>query len=229
MTKSRQNRRPHGVIAALEYHACPRMGFADIVEEFDIAAQFPAARSRSLTWVGEDIALLDRGAVRIGLGWKAPETPGASCYLVIAVGPPPGAPEGRFDPKAYDMLARRIIERVQGYLPFDAVLHGDAHQPVSAGAIGMTFDLLRKVAPDTPRQNRRNRGHGPDGSARRDGPSAAPEDGTAEGAQHLPDPPTVPMRLTIFTFSITLMMHAPPVGAALLVYTILREVYPVVT
>lgn len=208
-----------GAIAALEYHTPPGMGFADIVEEFDLSSNALSTRIRRLTWDGEDIAILDREAVRIVLGWLPPQSAGKPHYLVIAVGPPGRKAQGTLDPAAYDMLLRRAIDRVRGYLPYDARLYGTASRPVGSALIDQTFDLLSATAPDVPAA-------GPDKA------DPAQRADWAEGAINqdqwlqLGAPATVPLRLTIITFALTLSMHVPPLGVALLTYGTLREAQP---
>jgi hypothetical protein len=213
---SRQN---FGGITALEYHTPPDMDFPDIVEEFDIASHALATQVRRLTWDGEDVAIIDRESVRIALGWLPAQKAQRPHYLVIAVGPPGRRARAALDPAAYELL-RRAVERVREYLPFDAQLNGPAGQPVGSALIDHTFDLLTATAPKTPKATRRK--------TRR----ARDAENWAEGAvnpdevRSFPRPASVPMRLTIITFGLTLFLHAPPVGAALLTYTTLREAQP---
>ncbi len=230
------SRHPHGQIAALEYHDLPEMGFPDIVEEFDIAMQKLSTQVRSLTWDGEDIALIDRETVRIALGWLPPVAENAPHYLVIAVGPQGGKRGPRLDPDAYDTLMRRVIDRVRTYLPFDAVLRGEANQPVGSTLMDATFELLASSVGDMPqdRVSRTNRAKEKDAAARhasadKTHPRRHRSTDAAEEAQLVLPDASVPMRLTIVTFGVTLFLHAPPIGAALLTYTFLREAAPLAT
>lgn len=281
-------RKDCGTITALKYTTRPRLDFPDIVEEFDIAFQKHPTQTRSLTWDCDDIAIIDRGPLRLALGWLAPESvsradkgvtdsppkPGTDddttrpWYLVIAVGMQPGQRNNRFDSGAYEMMSRRVAERMQKILPFDAVIRGPANQPITADLLDATFELLRAEIKDdrtgnsgNPRnldENGNPTGRGaPDGldtprrpqprpgaatadppaqnaaKAGRSHPKTPPPhrltEGTIEDAHLLPEPPSVPLRLTIFTFSLTLMMHVPAVGAMLFVYATLREIFPAVT
>ncbi|WP_297774700.1 hypothetical protein [uncultured Roseovarius sp.] len=213
----------HGEIAALEYHDPPDLGFPDIVEEFDIATNAFATQVRGLTWDGEDIAIIDRETVRIALGWLPPERPNRPHYLVIAIGPPAQKGRRALDQSAYELLVRRAIERVRGYLPYDAKLLGPATQPVDELLLDRTFELLTATAPETDTSDRQA------GRAKaRDAKSHDWAKGAmdASDARDLPKQISVPMRLTIITFGLTLFLHAPPIGAALLTYTTLREAQP---
>lgn len=209
------SRKTYGAIAALEYHAPPAMDFPDIVEEFDLSSNALTTQVRSLTWDGEDIAILDREAVRIMLGWLPPETARKPHYLVIAVGPPGRNPRASLDESAYDTLLRRAIERVRGYLPYDAKLYGSATRPVTSGLMDQTFELLAATAPETPASQQD-----------RDATAHDWADGAVDANEQMPQQASLPMRLTIITFGLTLFLHVPPVGAALLTYTTLREAQP---
>lgn len=230
---SRQN---YGQIAALEFFEPPEMAFPDIVEEFDIASQRLAPQLRRLTWDGDDIALIDRDAVRIALGWLPTEAAGRPSYLVLAVGPRSTKQEMRLDPEAYEMLTRRLVERVRSYLPFDAVLHGAANRPVGSALIDMSFELLAGCAGDAARTRRPAQNpEQPTAKRRADRPDSEMEAGSlrtppeAEEAQLVAPATSVPMRLTIVTFGLTLFLHVPPLGAALLTYTTLREAQPLLS
>ncbi len=218
------NRQSYGDIAALEYHDRPGMDFPDIVEEFDIASHGLATQVRRLTWDGEDIALIDRESVRIALGWLPPERKDRPHYLVIAVGPPPRRKgQATFDPNAYTVLLERALERVGSYLPFDAVLRGPSSQAVGIALMDRTFDLLGATAPRLSQADietaRSKRNEARNGAWRKEAiePTA------------LPDIPSRPMRLTVVTLGMTLFLHVPPIGAALLAYTALREAQPLLS
>jgi hypothetical protein len=214
---SRQN---FGGITALEYHAPPDMDFPDIVEEFDIASHALATQVRRLTWDGEDVAIIDRESVRIALGWLPAQKAQRPHYLVIAVGPPRRKARAALDPAAYETLLRRAVDRVRDYLPFDAQLTGPAGQPIGSALIDHTFDLLSATAPKTPKATARKRRRARDTEDWAEG-AVNPEE-----LRSFPRPASVPMRLTIITFGLTLFLHAPPVGAARLTYTTRREAQP---
>lgn len=217
------SRQIYGDIAALEYHAPPAMDFPDIVEEFDIASHGLATQVRRLTWDGEDIALIDRESVRIALGWLPPDRVDRPHYLVIAIGAPPQR-KGRttFDPAAYTVLLDRALDRLRGYLPYDAILRGPASQTAGTALMDRTFDLLASTAPRLSPSDietaRRKRAEARNGAWRADAVEPAA----------LPAIPSQALRLTIVTLGLTLFLHAPPIGAALLTYTALREAQPLI-
>lgn len=234
---SRQN---FGQIAALEFFDPPTMTFPDIVEEFDIASQRLAPQLRRLTWDGEDIALIDRDAVRIALGWLPADTEDQPSYLVLAVGPRNAKREIQLEPGTYEVLTRHLVERVRSYLPFDAVLHGAANRPIGSTLLDITFELLSGCAGDAARTRRPvHKADKADEPTARHRPDA-PETNAGTSSRRRPPPEaeeavlavpsaSIPMRLTIVTFGLTLFLHAPPLGAALLTYTTLREAQPLLT
>jgi len=230
------SRHTHGQIAALEYHDLPGMDFPDIVEEFDIALQHLSTQVRSLTWDGEDIALIDRETLRIALGWLPSLSENAPHYLVIAVGPKDARRPTPIKAETYDLLLRRIVERVRDYLPFDAVLRGAANQPIASGLMDDTFELLASTSGDMAMDRARRATRTKAKKAATKGKSAKtapprqgrPPDDVDDAQLILPEA-SVPIRLTIVTFGVTLFLHAPPIGAALLTYTFLREAAPLAT
>lgn len=144
----------YGSVVAMEFRTRPSINFADIVEEFDIAFQMVDSRKRSLTWDCDDIAIIDRDSLRVALGWLPGKGPGAAWHLVVAVGMAPHARNEKMDLGSIRFLADRIVERTKDYLPFSAVMHGDAHQPISADLIDTVFDLLRMNTTEMAGDNR---------------------------------------------------------------------------
>lgn len=224
----------YGSVVAMEFRRPPSVAFQDIVEEFDIAFKMADSNTRALTWDNDDIALIDRDSVRVGLGWLPGRERGQASHLVVAVGPPPGKKtESKIDPRSYRYLADRIAERTREYLPYTAILHGEAHQPVSAGLIGTTFDLLRVDIGEVPAGN--HGAHFGGWSANAD----EQEDGTWsypwERLQNF-NPlanlrleraePTEPLRLTVHTLALSLCLYVPALGAAMFTYTMLRDIFP---
>jgi len=218
-----------GAIAAIQFRTKPPLDFADIVEEFDISFK-PEGLKRSLTWDCDDIALMDRGFLRIGLGWLAPDDDEGAWYLVLAVGPGPDAPEMPDTDILCNRLTRHILRKTKAYLPFDTVYHGTVSGAVDATLIDSVIEALQElgsqscddepwvppvaeIADARPVNTRagntaaRGAGYTPNAHAERDTDRQI----------------TVPMHLSIYALGATMLVQAPPVGAALLVYTMLRE------
>lgn len=246
-----------GTVTALEYHNRPAMSFADIVEEFDIAFHLIDASKRSLVWDCDDIAVIDRDNLRIALGWLAPVVPGASWYLIIAVGPNPTIQGKQISEESLEYIEHGLVERTCEFLPADATLRGQAGQPVSADLIDTTLELLRQTTAANCDDTYRNTRHvvaedlsdvmppwmGADALS-----TELDEEHTSSGehkdwapkpkqCEHRNKPfalleraePTQPLRLTIHTLAATLLLHIPALGAFLIVYSLLRDVYPLTT
>lgn len=230
-----------GTIAALRYSARPPLEFVDIVEEFDIAFQACAVNQRRLTWDCDDIAIFDQGGLRIALGWMHPEGQDGVWHLIVAVGK---SPFGGADPVPREIcedLTCRIIERTGQYLPHDTVYRGDADQPVDAALIDMVTDRLRACGSAAHWGAQARPAETAGASARTDRPSAD-ESGTRAAAFGLESENlrmrrlrealcgttreteiSLPMHLSIYALGVTMLLQTPPLGAALLVYTLLRE------
>lgn len=226
----------YGSVVAMEFRRPPSVDFSDIVEEFDIAFHMVDSQTRALTWHSDDIALIDRDNVRVGLGWLPSAEKGKASHLVVAVGTAPeDTGDARIDPRSYRFLANRIAERTREFLPWSAVLNGEAHQPVSAALIAKTFDLLRLDLGDMA-------GDAGFANGARQRADAGPDDhlhtagdwlwsrlnlGNPFGQLQLArSEPTEPLRLTIHTLALSLMLYVPPLGAAVFTYTMLRDIFP---
>lgn len=240
----------YGSVIAMEFRRAPSIQFADIVEEFDIAFQMVDSRTRALSWDCDDIALIDRDCVRVALGWLPGKQKGQPTHLVVAVGAAPDARPDAIDPNSFKFLAERIAERTHDYLPFTAVLHGKASQPIGAELVDTIFDLLRTDTGDmhsdtaAPKKKRILDEEDIDAFADRVGtmhPSWAGEDSAAPGeAPDQPEAdapggdhlrlkraePTQPLRLSIHALALSLCLYVPPVGVAMFAYTMLRDLFP---
>jgi hypothetical protein len=253
-----------GSVVAMQFRRRPGMEFSDIVTEFDAAFQMVDARSRSLTWDCDDIAVIARDSVRVALGWLPPEDERGRWHLIVAVGAAPDEEGARIDPASFGYLADRIVERCRARLPFTAVLRGQAHQPVAPELIDTTFDLLRLEASDMPGDQRRAkknmafpddveayadmfsemapqfaRGDHHAAEVNEDAAADSAGPGLAARAAASVDPlrqalrqrakPTETLRLTIHTVALSVLLAAPPLGAFMFTYTMLRDITPVAT
>jgi hypothetical protein len=249
--------REPGTVAALQFSKRPAIDFPDVVEELDIALNSLAAKRRSVSWDCEDIAIIDRDAVRIALGWLPPAQDTESWYLVIAVGAGRPGTGGPVSPDICEHLKTMIVDRAHGYLDCDSVLHSRADQPVGADLIDLVSDRLRETERAATRPAAAQQasddnvmcatGHTRLHEApRRTSPWYHPAARTAErktgreadaAEQDLraamsgqsdgqaPEEASLPMKLTVYTLGATMLIHVPAIGAALLVYTALREHY----
>lgn len=206
-----------GTIAVLEYRKKPQLGFADIVEEFDISFQMADTGQRSLTWDCDDVAILDRESLRIALGWIEPFDPGASWHLVIAVGSSPAGDERPPVPGYFEAMSQHIVDHTDSYLPYDTVMQGEASCPIGSELIDRVADLLESST----------------GQIADSAPYVAPQDFilTSEDEPMIDislvstdKEISLPKRLTIYTLSCSFLLQVPAVGAFMLVYSLLRDV-----
>ncbi len=247
----------YGSVVAMEFKARPSIDFADIVEEFDIAFQMVDSRTRSLTWHSDDVAIIDRDYVRVAMGWLPSKEKGQPWHLLIAVGSAPGEDLSKIEMSSYDFVADRILDRTNEFLPSTAVLRGEASQPIGPALMSTLSDLLRmdtnKMAGDTDMPdtvlNEADLGDYADMVNDMSPPWARPvsrderyskagfdaAEAKAAGQLHdeanaflmLTGESSQPMRLTIHTLALSIMLYVPPLGAAMFAYTMMRDVFPV--
>jgi hypothetical protein len=237
----------YGSVVAMEFRTRPSVDFKHIVEEFDTAFQMVDARSRSLSWDCDDIAIIDRDDLRVALGWLPANEADKRWHLIIAVGVPPQIEAESIDIGSLRYLASAIAERTQDYLPFSAVMHGEATQPISADLIDIVFELVRHDGPatdatvsrqSTPLQDEAG-ADAPETTMHDSGVTAFKE-GTGSPTMkagelfdqiqeslgvYITDPaePTDARRLSIHGLALGMCVLAPPVGAGMLTYTLLRD------
>ena len=210
-------RKNHGSVAALQYNSRPELEFADIVEEFDIAFQMIENQKRSLTWDCDDVAILDRETIRVALGWLEPDTPDAPWYLIVTVGANTDVKHNLPAPEYYDALAKYIAERIDRYLPFDAVMYGKASRPIGSELIDVVTDLLKLSAQATPDDV------APAGASQGRRDAAGQTHHPGQGDLVAIEAPSAPKRLTVYAVSCTVMLQVPPIGAFMMVYAFLRD------
>jgi hypothetical protein len=216
------------------------MEFEDIVEEFDLGFQVADAQTRALKWDCDDIALIDRDYLRVALGWLPPDDLDGSWYLLAAVGPT----EPAIPADAFSYVADQLVERVQAVLPADSVLHGVASQPVGPELMDTLFDLLRLTAATTrddiapPVPDIDDRRIFVEVEREMVKPVAENDLGNIDMSDIVMEDTrfakwlkkraksTVALRLTVHTLAVSLLIFAPPVGAFMLAYTLLRDMVP---
>ena len=234
----------YGSVVAMEFRTRPSVAFKQIVEEFDTAFQMVDARSRSLSWDCEDIAIIDRDDLRVALGWLPASEEDKRWHLIIAVGAPPQVEMDNIDIGSLRYLASAIAERTQDYLPFSAVMHGEATQPICADLIDMVFDLVRHESSyDTAASapgSKETQAFAAATSAHDSGVTEF-KDGIGTPTMKAgelfdqiqdklgiyitdPDEPTDARRLSIHGLALGMCLLTPSVGAGMLTYTLLRDI-----
>ncbi|WP_371224310.1 hypothetical protein [Roseovarius sp. 2305UL8-3] len=222
-----------GTIAALEFCVLPRQGFEDIVEDLDISFQPTGLTRRTLIWDGDDIAIIERDALRILLGWLPPEFPGAPGYLVMAVGKSPNNFGVEVGVETCQFIKELLLAHLASYLTARRVLHKDTDQQVDSELMDDVAEILAKEAAQSwPAQGAANEQDEASGQTASPLDSGSKDKNTAEFIEAEfhdlgnDEDCSLPKRLTIYTLGATMLLYTPPVGASLLVYATLRDFAP---
>lgn len=231
-------RQKQGSIAAFGYRQPPAAGFPDIVNAIDALLQKTDAQPRTIRWSGNNIAIIDRVGVRIALGFLPPSTVDRYTHLVIAVGERPHEPDDDILSVSNIHMADKLAHRVRDDMPFDTIMRGETPETVDEELIWALFDLLRQTSAAAPEADvAANHDKAPDPAAVA---VASAQDAHNFGvilAEDVPKNrcraptwfsrrahPSRPLRLTIHTFALSVMLYSPPLGAFLFTYSILRDV-----
>lgn len=224
----------HGSIAALGYRKCPDVDFSAIVDDIDRILQNTDVHPRQVSWHDNSIAYIDRDGVRIGLGWLPGQGSGALSYLVLAIGPLPVG-EAALGSVSCIHLADRLVMRIKDDLPFDTVMRGETPEAVDTTLISTIFELLQ-TDPGLAAQDTRD--HSEASDAEQTGRSTRTDGGhfdvidphevtqsTSSLARWMDKRalPTAPLRLTVHTLGLSVMLYTPPLGAFMLTYSLLRD------
>ncbi len=266
-----------GTAAAFEFASRPPISFEMLVGECDRKLSRAGGGQSQLTRDGDDIAIFDRGPLRVALGWVAPGLRKKNWYLIMVVGPSP-MPKGPVpDDAAMSAMANRVLNHAEARFPTDSVFRCDVDRQIDSDLIDfMTEAVLSTDAPSAPDSGDHPVNYGEDPLKRRVSWSPhillAHQDAevafarpncrkrairvqsgrlVAAGLNAPPCPAvaqesddernrlaqlrqilteidpeqaiSLPMHLALYTFSLSMMLQVPPVGAALLVYNLLRE------
>lgn len=237
-----------GTAAALQFSSPPPLSFEDIVKEFDAKLNCGGDGQRHMTRDCDDIAILDRGPIRVALAWVRPSQRKSNWYLIIAVGPSPMAKCLIPDDNIIDAFADKLIWQSDAHLPAESVLRCEVVRPIDSEYIDLVTELLlsaddastdERITDEPIVQMPKYCEAGPPvtpprrpidilPTRRTDRPSIDEHARTQTLRAILSEadadkPISLPMHLTIYTFSLSMMLQVPPVGIAMLVYTILRE------
>lgn len=222
----------HGTVAVLELKPCLSHSFEDIVEEFDLAFRPPSLTRQTLTRDGDDAAIIERGPIRIVLGWLEGQQIGHPHYLVIGIGPTDTDEGIILDAETNRLIKAKLLMHAEEYLPVISVLHKDATGPIETDLIDSISDLLlysgytheedlvatKEPASDTAQTN----------SAHKMDPAytvhAKSKDIIDAEFETLYDPSdsVLPQRLTVYAVGATMLIVSPPVGATFLTYATLK-------
>jgi hypothetical protein len=227
---------PHGTVAVLELKPFVTHSFDDIVEEFDLAFRPPGLTRRALIRDGDDIAIIERGPVRIVLGWLAHPTRNKAPHLVLAIGRTEDLSAVILDDELFRLIKAHLLMHAESYLPVASILHRQADRPVGAELVDAIAGLL----------NHTGYPHAQTYATTEDAADEGHYRPTSESYPHKADPAykvhakhediyegefhpseddsknALPQALTVYTVGATILMVSPPVGTFVLVYASLR-------
>ncbi|MEO1138613.1 MAG: hypothetical protein AAFW87_04070 [Pseudomonadota bacterium] len=232
------SRHNQGSIAAFGYRQPPAADFPDIVHAIDALLQKTDAQPRQLQWFGKNIAIIDRVGVRIALGILPPSDSDRYTHLLIAVGERPDDVEDDLLTMSNYLLADKLVNRIKDDMPYDTIMRGETPETVDEELLWAMFELLRKSSASAPEADyAANKDHAPDPRALA---AMSPldaqtfdiisADDIGAGPRLVPcwfdkrAYPTKPLRLTIHTVALSVMLYTPPLGAFLFTYSMLRDV-----
>ncbi len=234
-----------GTAAALQFSTPLQTGFDDIVCAFRTRLAGGGCGQVHITHDCEDVAILDCGPIRVALGWVEPGPRQSDWYLVIAVSRSLGG-YGYIDDPALTSIAESIIDQAGAHLGADNVFRCKVDRKVDTDFIDFVTEMVLNTRDESAKPSSNHdedlskhhaswspyllQGH----SIEKEPPQpAVEEEDTEEGRlkqlrkvlTEVDQEKTIslPMHLTLYTFSLSMMLQVPSVGAALLVYNILRE------
>ena len=209
------NRQEFGTIAALDFCVPPRQAFEDIVEELDIMFRPEGLTRRSMIWDGNDLAMIERDAVRLLLAWVSTGRADGSSYLVIGVGQSPEADGTAINAESCRFVKTALLAHLESYLSFHEVVHVDVACPLDSAVL----DRFAEILCDLPVCAGQHHSQAPDATIRFDTLD------TLDGTEPI-EACSLPKRLTIYALGATIFLYTPPIGATLLAYTTLRDFVP---
>ncbi|MGK7652378.1 hypothetical protein ACSQ76_08175 [Roseovarius sp. B08] len=224
-------------IATFGYRHAPPMQAGDIVQAIDEMLQGTDAQPRRITWVSDALAMIDRIDVRVAMALLPPSCEDRQTRLVLAVGRAPIAPadDDLLGP-SFVHLADRLVYRIWVDMPYDTIMRGETPEPVDHDLILSLCDLLRKSSRGSDSSATANMQ--PVGGRRRTSATMPAEerfdvilaDDVADIIPSVPAwlekraAPTKPLRLTVHTMALTIMLYSAPLGAFLFTYSVLRDI-----
>lgn len=244
----------HGSIVAFGYRNGDIPPVSAIASRVQKAMQVADDRPAVIAWDGDEIAILDHIGIRVAIGRQEATAKGYCSHLVMAVGNAPDMEGARPNRKTHTKRADRLAAWVQQTMPYDTILRAETPEDVDAKLVRSFLELLvhaegmvpeEKILDAQPDVDRSSAAHTsvidpPDTTAvpeqqrpirDRFDPSGIIE--VDDLANPLPDTPqwlqdhakpTQPLRLTVHTVALSLMLYSAPLGAFLFTYSMLRDI-----
>ncbi len=244
----------HGAIVAFGYRSGEIPPVSAIASRVQKAMQVADDRPAALSWEGQEIAVLDHVGVRVAIGRQNAAAEGFCSHLVMAVGNSPDMDGARPNRKTHSKRADRLAAWVEQTMPYDTVLRAETPEDVDGKLVRSFLELLEHAEGMAPnekvieKQPLVDRPSDTDASVI-DPPVVAPTAPKAKPVRDRFDPsgiielddlaeplpespqwlqdqaePTEPLRLTVHTMALSLMLYSAPLGAFLFTYSMLRDI-----
>ncbi|WP_306151115.1 hypothetical protein [Roseovarius sp. MMSF_3281] len=229
----------HGTVAVLELKPFLSQTFEDIVEEIDLSFRPPGLMRQALIRDGDDIAILERGPVRLVLGWIDQPSPNRAPHLILAIGRTEDSSAVILDEKLFRLIKAQLLMHAESYLPINSILHSKADRPVGTELIDSLCELLHYTGYPHAQTYNPSDDTAADHADAQDTQDDTPENAQPNSKIHPKSSDildadyqplaglgedTLPQKLTVYTVGATMMMVSPPVGATFIVYACLRAI-----
>ncbi|MEM8775115.1 MAG: hypothetical protein AAGF53_08775 [Pseudomonadota bacterium] len=189
---------------------------------------------RQILWPEDNIAMIDRDGVRIALGFLPPSESDQYSYIIIAVCTMEDLVGNRVHKISNIHLADKLVQRVKNDIPYDTIMRGETPEPVDENLLHSMFDLLRAATvPHGKGSDDTTTGIGADDTAMASYGVILSDDVGKKLSQMPPRLARRKMpglvRLTIHLLALSVTLIAPPLGAFLFTYSVLRDAVPAKT
>lgn len=132
---------PRSTIAQILFDATSALNFARIVAELEQVLMRLKGDRLTTTWDCDNLVFFDLAETRIGLGFSSYRDGDVANSLSVSVGPRPGLAQPKTD-AGYDVLASRIVERIQSRHTPSGIFWHQTSQPITAELIDSLIDRL---------------------------------------------------------------------------------------
>ncbi|WP_137700073.1 hypothetical protein [Marimonas lutisalis] len=230
-----------GAVTALQFDVSSSELFKEIVNDLDVAFRPYGLAQHGPNWCGDNIAIIGRDSLQLVLGWLPAKSDGEPSYMVLAAGHATDGGNLLVTRETCEFVRDVLVGHLASYLTFDTVFRADATQPVDANLVTIVAEILDRdcaaTLPDSlPDFDDHPQMFKEAGTREILPPSTALEPARYPAFQELNDvandnwktdvsseeEASLPKRLTICALGATILIHTPPVGATLLIYTALR-------
>ncbi|WP_371224880.1 hypothetical protein [Roseovarius sp. 2305UL8-3] len=234
----------YGAITALQFDVSSKQVFKEIVEDLDTTFQPYGLNHCCLNWYSDNVAIIERDSLRILLGWLPAESEDEPCVMVFSVGHTTEGGNLLVPRDTCEFVRDVLVGHLESYLNFEIVFQSDATQPVDTELVRTVAEILDRsyagTFQDDPQQISQPQQRQTRALTRDILLEAKLKQANTPPFQELnvigdeswhdeiieDDEISLPQRLTIYALGATMLIYTPPVGAALLTYTTLRDFAP---